>query len=150
MNTDMVVVAAIAAGGGILGGAGVAEVVKGMFGRKPKTTVTVENEVKLAQEAANQAKQSAAFAAQMQASAQAAWTQAHAAEERVGDAEERVSAMERKADEVQFKLDVAARYVVWLLDLIGEPSMTMESLRGSVARHRPPAAVMNGRNVNGS
>lgn len=145
MNADMVAVAVIAAGGGILGGAGVAEVVKGLFGRKPRGVVAVENEVKLAQQAAAQAASSAAYAAQMQASAQQAWAQAAAAEQRVGDAEGRVDAMERKANDVQFKLDVVARYVVWLLDLIGEPEMNIPTLRGHVARHRPPAVV----NING-
>lgn len=146
MNADMIAVAVIAAGGGILGGAGVAEVVKGVFGRKPRNVVMVENEVKLAQQAAAQAAASAAYAAQMQGDARKAWAQAAAAEERVGVAEGRVDAMERKANDVQFKLDVVARYVVWLLDLIGEPEMDIPTLRGHVARHRPPAVVhVNGR-----
>lgn len=144
MNVETIVVAAISAGGGILGGAGAAELIKGMLGRKPRAAVAVENEVKLAQQAAAQAAASATYAAQMQASAQQAWAQAHAAEQRVGDAEGRVDAMERKANEVQFKLDIAARYVVWLLDLIGEPGMDIDTLRVHVARHRPPVGV-NGR-----
>lgn len=146
MNADMIAVAVIAAGGGILGGAGVAEVVKGVFGRKPRNVVVVENEVKLAQQAAAQAAASATYAAQMQEDARRAWAQAQAAEQRVGDAENRVDAMERKANDVQFKLDIVARYVVWLLDLIGEPEMEIVTLRGHVARHRPPAVVhLNGR-----
>lgn len=144
MNVETIVVAAISSAGGIIAALGGKEVLLAITGRKPRTAVAVENEVKLAQQAAAQAAASAVYAAQMQASAQQAWAQAHAAEQRVGDAEGRVDAMERKANDVQFKLDICARYVVWLLDLIGEPGMEVSTLRAHVARHRPPVGA-NGR-----
>lgn len=146
MNGEIILVASISSAGGIIAALGGKELIMAIIGRKPKTAVAVENEVKLAQQAATQAASSAAYAAQMQESARQAWAQAHAAEQRIGDAEGRVDAMERKANEVQFKLDIVARYVVWLLDLIGEPGMEIETLRVHVAKHRPPASVhLNGR-----
>lgn len=147
MDTEGIVIAAISSAGGIIAALGGKEILLAATGRKPRSAVAVENEVKLAQQAAAQAASSAAYAAQMQASAQAAWAQAHAAEQRVGDAEGRVDAMERKANDVQFKLDICARYVHWLLDLIGEPDMEIGPLRIHVARHRPPVVAQssNGR-----
>lgn len=145
MDTDMVVVAVIAAGGGILGGAGVAEVVKGLFGRKPRNVVAVDNEVKLAQQAAAQAASSAAYAAQMQESARQAWAQAATAERRAAEhdraAQERVNAMERTVDELEERLSLASRYVVWFLRLLEEPDMTIEGMRSNVRRNRPPVGV---------
>lgn len=145
MNAETIIVALIAASGGILGGAGVTEVVKGIVGRKPKNVVVADNEVKLAQEAANQARASAVYAQQMQESARMAWGQAAAAEARTQqvsrEAGDRQDELERRADSVQFRLDIVARYVTWLLDMIGESSMTIESLRDNVSKHRPPAGV---------
>ena len=148
MNTDMIAVAVIAAGGGILGGAGVAEVVKGLFGRKPRGVVAVENEVKLAQQAAAQAASSATYAAQMQESARQAWAQAAAAERRTAEvsreAQERMNAMEHTVDQVEERLSIVSRYTVWLLRLIDEPDMTILGLRSNVRKHRPPVGVNEG------
>lgn len=148
MDSEAVVIAVIAAGGGILGGAGVAEVVKGMFGRKPRGVVAVENEVKLAQQAAEQAKASAAYAAQMQESARTAWAQASAAEARTAQvsraAQERVDEAERKLDRVEERLGIVSRYVVWVVRMINEPDMTIEVARSNVNRHRPPVVVGEG------
>lgn len=146
MNTDAVITAVIGVVGGLVGGAGGVEIIKGIFGRKPARVVAVDNEVKLAQQAAQQAAASAAFAQQMQESARQAWAQAQAAEARTRqvskESQDRIDELEHRADDVQFNLDMAARYVVWLLSLIGEPAMTMDLLRDNVARRKPPAGVV--------
>lgn len=145
MNVDVVLVAAIAAVGGIIGGTGGAEAIKAVTGRRPKKAIAVDNDVRLAQQAAAQAAQSAAYAAQMQEAARAAWSQARAAEERTAlvsrQHEERADKLERQADRVQVSLDLCSRYVVWLLGLIREPGMEMPVLREHVSRHKPPVGV---------
>lgn len=145
MDTEQVVTLAVTGVGALIGGAGGAEIIKALTGRKPRRVVAVDNEVKLAQQAAAQAKASADYAQQMEQSARNAWAQAHAAEERAGttarEAQVRVDGMERKVDDVEFRLSIVSRYTVWLLTMIGEPSMTMDMLRDNVARRRPPAGV---------
>lgn len=146
MNTEALIIAAIAASGGVIGGAGAAEMVKGVFGRKPRTAVAVENEVKLAQQAAEQAKNSAAYAQQMEESARNAWKHAHAAEERVtaisNETQARVDGLEDQVNKLHFRIDLVSRYLNWLLSKINDPHMTMEELREHVSRNRPPAGIV--------
>lgn len=142
---DQVLIALISAIAGIIGGTGGPSIIKALTGRKPRRAIAVDSDVKLAQEAANQARASAVYAQQMQESARQAWAQASAAEARAQqvsrEAGDRQDELERRADSVQYSLDIVARYVVWLLALIGDPETTMESLRDNVSRHRPPAGV---------
>lgn len=148
MNAETIIVATISTVGGIVGGAGGVEMVKAITGRKPKKVVAVDNEVKLAQEAANQAKAAAAYAQQMEQSARAAWQAAHDAEARVTqisrEAQSRVDSVESKLDAVELRMSIVSRYTVWLVNLIREPDMTMEVLRVNVSKHRPPVGVMDG------
>lgn len=145
MNTDLILVAVISAIGGIVGGTGGAEAIKSVTRRRPKTVVTVDNEVKLAQQAAAQAAQSASYAQQMEQSARAAWGAAHAAEERLGavtrQAQGRIDEMDLALDQVEHRLAAVNRYLAWILGMIAEPGMHIDHLRESVSRHRPPVGV---------
>lgn len=137
-TSDQLVTLVGAAIAGLLGGVGGQEIIKSITGRKPKKTVTIDNEIKMAQQAQ-------AISEQLEKSARAAWAAAHAAEDRLSEktreAEERVNSMERTVDEVQFKLSVMSRYIVWVLDLIREPDMSIPKLRDQVSEHKPPAGV---------
>lgn len=148
MDTEGIVVAAISSAGGLVAALGGKEIILSIMGRKPRNVVAVDNEVKLAQQAATQAASSAAYAAQMQEAARQAWAQAAAAEQRAAErdraAQERVNAMETTVDRVEERLSVMSRYVVWLLRLIDEPDMTMNGLRSNVKKNRPPVGASEG------
>lgn len=137
-TSDQLVTLAGAIIAGLLGGVGGQEIIKSVTGRKSRRTISIDNEIKLAQQAQ-------AISEQLEKSARAAWAAAHAAEERLSqqtrEAEVRVDGLERTVDEVHFKLSIMSRYIVWVLDLIREPDMTMPRLRDHVSQHRPPAGV---------
>lgn len=145
MTLGQFVLGALTILGSIIGGAGGAEIFKAIFGRKPRSTVNVQNDIAIAKQAAENAKQSAEYARQMEESARQAWAQAHAAEERAGktsrEAQERADSLERTVDEVEFRLSIVSRYMVWLLDLIGQPSMNIERLRREIEQRVPPVTV---------
>lgn len=140
MAEPTVTVALISAGGTLLTMGGV-EIIKAVASRRPKGAVKAETESSLVARAQ-------AYAEQMEEDARQARADTEQARDAAGKAWEKANAAERKAhivsrevDDLKYGVAVISRYLNWLLDLIGEPSMDIQRLRREIEDRKPPVEV---------
>lgn len=114
-----------------LTGAGGAEMVKALLGRRPRRTVQAEAEASMVKTAQEYAQSMEADAREARTAAQEAWRGVH-------EAEHRTTALNRRLDEVTYNVSMLGHYVNWLVELILLPSTTIEEARQAVTIRRPP------------
>lgn len=131
---DQTVTVTLIAGVSGLVTAGMVEVVKALGSRKPRQAVKVESETSLVTRAQ-------AYAEQMEGDASAARERANQAWQRANAAERKAHVVSQEVEEVKYNLATISRYLLWLLELIGEPSMDIIRLRREIEDRRPPVKV---------
>jgi len=141
MAGDAVTVAVIAAVAGLLGGAGGAGMIKALTSRKPRSAVAVESDVTLAEASQRYAATLEEDARQARVEVREAREGASAAWQKANDAERKAHVVSQEVEEVKYNLAIVSRYVLWLLELIGEPTMNIDRLRAEINDRRPPVTV---------